>query len=475
MKYSSVIFGLITALVFCCLGILKANAQEEGREYVPFVEEGKAWYCGYWHPHEVFPSTFEDIDGEGIDCIFTMLGDTLINDKEYKKVYCQFEEFYGDGEQHYYCAVREEEFRVFIVEENNIEEKQLYDFSHPGELITLSYNDYVFARTEGWRRYDFLPGQLNYKIYKYTGDESDSNYFNLWVDGVGSPYANPFSFEFSDFLYDELKFGTNISVRSCIKDGKYVFCAYWMAHSNPQDEQQYDSLLDEGKVWTIRSVSSDLNATVWIEECKLEDSSMIDGLTYKRLYERYRLEGEDSWTEWKAGAYIGQDDKGMVYYYQDYGYSKEKVITMDFSLQEGDLYCLDNGCSEYYVTAVSDTILENSTDKKLRKCIHLSRIVNGEIMYEDYNCDIWIEGIGSVKYGLIGMYGDMPGGSSRLIKCTQQENVIYQYDDATSSVHNIVRQIEDDNKYIDLQGRRLDSQSRNKGIYIQNGKKVVVK
>ena len=46
--------------------------------------------------------------GEGIDCIFTMCGDTLMNGKEYKKVYCQFEEYYGDKERHYYCAVREE-------------------------------------------------------------------------------------------------------------------------------------------------------------------------------------------------------------------------------------------------------------------------------------------------------------------------------------------------------------------------------
>ena len=31
------------------------------------------------------------------------------------------------------------------------------------------------------------------------------------------------------------------------------------------------------------------------------------------------------------------------------------------------------------------------------------------------------------------------------------------------------------NSFFDLQGRRLDGQPRNKGIYIQNGKKVVVK
>ena len=61
--------------------------------------------------------TPEDPLGMGIDCIFTMCGDTLMNGKEYKKVYCQFDEYYGDKERHYYCAVREEAYQVFIMEE----------------------------------------------------------------------------------------------------------------------------------------------------------------------------------------------------------------------------------------------------------------------------------------------------------------------------------------------------------------------
>ena len=45
-----------------------------------------------------------------------------------------------------------------------------------------------------------------------------------------------------------------------------------------------------------------------------------------------------------------------------------------------------------------------------------------------------------------------------------------------TTVHNItIATNEDSSVCFDLQGRRLDSQSRNKGIYIQNGKKIVVK
>lgn len=220
---------VIVALVFCCFGISKASAQKGEREYVPFVVEGKIWYCGYWHPHDFFPSTPEDPDGNGIDCIFTMHGDTLIGDRLYKKVYCQFEEHYEDKEQHYYCAVREDAYQVFIIEEKTKEEKLLYDFSRPGELITITYNDFKFARTGGEHRSRFLPGQRKYSVCRYSGDEVDySNDPGYWIDGVGAPFNNPFALEFSHLLFDEPKLGKEIYVLTCMKDGKYIYCMEWM-------------------------------------------------------------------------------------------------------------------------------------------------------------------------------------------------------------------------------------------------------
>ena len=193
----------------------------------------------------------------------------------------------------------------------------------------------------------------------------------------------------------------------------------------------YDSFLDEGKTWVIRTVGSNLEQTVSYTEYKLMGDATIDGVPYKQLFLRYRLEGEDSWSEWRRdGAYIGQDEQGRVYYYEKNSYSSAKVVTMDFSLHVGDEYRLDDYSHTYIVTAVSDTILENSFDRKPRRCIHLSLTLNGEIISGDNYRDVWIEGIGSVKYGLLGMHGNMPGGSCLLMKCTQPEGVIYQYDDA---------------------------------------------
>ena len=219
----------ILFLILATFMTMGASAQEE-REYVPFVEEGKCWYLGYFHPRDVFPASLEDPEGEGVDCIFTMRGDTLIGDREYKRVFRQFEEYYGDTEQHYYCAVREEAYQVFIVEGETTEEKLIYDFSRPNEVIKLNFKGYPFTRTDGWRRYDFLPGQLEYKICDYVDDNAEEyNSLFHWIDGVGSPFYNPFAFEFSRLLFDQPDYGEGLSLRSCIMDGKQIFSATWMA------------------------------------------------------------------------------------------------------------------------------------------------------------------------------------------------------------------------------------------------------
>ena len=57
---------VIVILAFCSLSISKAMAQKE-REYVPFVEEGKVWYCSYG---SVGPITPEHPEGCNIKCIF---------------------------------------------------------------------------------------------------------------------------------------------------------------------------------------------------------------------------------------------------------------------------------------------------------------------------------------------------------------------------------------------------------------------
>ena len=240
-------------------------------------------------------------------------------------------------------------------------------------------------------------------------------------------------------------------------------------------KKSYDSLLDEGKIWTIKSVIPGFEESVDYIEYKLMQDTSIVGVSYKQLFVRYKWEYESDWGEWEwlfNKAYIGEDNNGKVYYNIDNGYSIRNDVTMDFSLQVGDVFELNEEDEDLFVvTAVSDTILENSIDRMPRKCIHLSLSINGETLYDEWARDVWIEGIGSVKKGVMGTNGS--GGTiQQLIKCTQQDNVIYQYDDETS-VQGIKQQPLDDVPIYNLAGQKVDASY--KGIVIQNGKKRIVR
>lgn len=208
--------------------------------------------------------------------------------------------------------------------------------------------------------------------------------------------------------------------------------------SSSAQEKSYDSLLDGEKIWTIKNVTSNLESTVSYVEYKLMEGISIDGISYKQLFTRNKCEGEDDWSEWEwlfNKAYIGEDDKGKVYYYIDHGNYVTNDVTMDFSLQLGDIFELNEEDNfPFIVTAVSDTVLENSFDRKPRKCIHLAQFFNGEILPEDGYHDVWIEGVGSVKKGVMGTNASS-GSIQQLVRCTQQGNVIYQYDNCDGVIN----------------------------------------
>ena len=125
------------------------------------------------------------------------------------------------------------------------------------------------------------------------------------------------------------------------------------------------------------------------------------------------------------------------------------------------------GKRKFKVVAVSDTIIANSTDKRPRHCVHVqyNRIEATE--------DCWIEGIGSLKYGIIGrreFYYDTWGW---LVKCTDGEEVLYS-SDSTVGIPKTLMHKSTDNAAYDLQGRRLTTPPQ-RGVYVRDGRKVVSK
>ena len=93
--------------------------------------------------------------------------------------------------------------------------------------------------------------------------------------------------------------------------------------------------------------------------------------------------------------------------------TQEEILTIDMDLQVNDIFTMPDG-TEMIVTAVSDTIfypcyfIEPSKKDTVRKCLYL------QSKNDPQHTDIWVEGIGSLNYGIIPIGN---GKSQRALYC----------------------------------------------------------
>ena len=254
-----------------------------------------------------------------------------------------------------------------------------------------------------------------------------------------------------------------------------LFLMSLLPFSVSAQELQYESLLDEGKVWTLQYVLSTYQPSIRYEMYELRDNTIINGIPYKKLYSKDWSDGQPEPEEMEfSGIYVGQDSQGAIFLQYSMNNHQENVKVMDFSTKVGDTYSWNQ--TDLVVLSVSDTIMENSADKTLRKCIRVGELCANETYYDEvvYG-DLWIEGVGSAKYGLLGLLGvARVGAVCKLMQCKRQNTVIYDYKDETTFINHVERQPAKDGKFFDLQGHQLTAQPTQRGIYIRNGKKFVV-
>jgi len=251
-----------------------------------------------------------------------------------------------------------------------------------------------------------------------------------------------------------------------------LLCMLLFSFANAQEvcslPMSYKPLLSEGKCWTMSYkavLPAEYGDLYSFKETMLKGDTIINGIHYLRQYERlWELwKGEQRPEEWiVTNKYVGEDE-GKVY--QCDGTVESKRTIMDFSLDEKGLF---PQYGEYgpFVTTVSDTILANSTDKVPRKCMHLS--------IENIEVDVWVEGVGSLLYGLDGLDLWRIGAISTLEKCVDSENILYMRNGSIVGVNSVKASVPYNGNFFDLLGRRLTAKPQS-GLYIRNGKKYVVK
>ena len=193
--------------------------------------------------------------------------------------------------------------------------------------------------------------------------------------------------------------------------------------ASAQDE--YDSFLDEGKVWTLGTRISTIYYIYYNWEMKLSGDTIIDGIHFKQRLERKWEWGKEKPETWKVTGYIGQEG-GKTYLHS----RGQTMLDMDFTLNVGDTFQSNDFGDvgrinpNLLVTEVSYTVPPFYMDKKPRKCIYLQSLTG-----VGFQTDVWVEGIGSLIFGILGTCNyrmtTAVGSPYRLSRFTRNEELLY--------------------------------------------------
>ena len=485
--------------------------------YRPLVEEGKTW--------KYTPSTYtkEFSDCPYPDCFFTISGDTIINGTDYKKMYIKCERAMEDDNPVYLLAIRESNKTVYVLSNLMEEERILYDFNFSvndsiklygfEEMMCQLDVDNINTQNQYHRCFGCVYNPLSKPLYNHEhshvthvdtilvhGEQYRLIEFdyggNYWVEGIGCFWGlfqtKPYLFAYEDIPEDIFR---------CFKDGKTLFTRpdfYYNAGSGYRNSYMFGPSVWEYYVdeegdggyfyrfhigpagperrndmyrYMVKGVRSDHSAyTPWKGYKNLPADEDAEFLLY--IYE-YRHKVYVAYDEYKAylqkvGYDVSRLDAELPYEQTDDGL----VVLYDFDKPVGAKVstALDDNplvSEQHFIDEEYDGVKENRDWQVLD---------DGTIVFS---------GIGYVGGGSRGgMLLDylMPGENkpkSHLEFYAQLLDQGYAYDHHHEHTITAIKDIKRDaheKRYnlFDLQGRSLKSAPQ-RGVYIRNGKKVVVR
>lgn len=237
-----------------------------------------------------------------------------------------------------------------------------------------------------------------------------------------------------------------------------------MAQNGSHD---YQLLLKDGKTWTCSRLS-DIDFQRFTYSYKLEDEIIVQGRRYMILWlNDIEMYGDDGWHFY---AYVRESDRKVFILYEG---KEEESLLYDFQMQQNgklimpnDIQMRFNGCFD---TNYNGKILTLQT-------FSISYIVDEPGVGVP---DAGLECLESVGYSMDPFCTDRWfTRSPRLESCQENEECIFKGKDFGTliplgvSMPNALMK-DSGNIYFDLQGRRINSIPA-KGIYIRDGRKVVV-
>lgn len=261
-----------------------------------------------------------------------------------------------------------------------------------------------------------------------------------------------------------------------------------------QTDSNYHPFLKEGKVWNIRLDEGGLYDVIEGQfyrysqttyySLSISGDTVVGDKTYKKMYRRpttvvrkyyapaemagkeetFDLTGECTlWHE------LWREEGQKVYAYL---YDKEE-LRYDFSAEPGMMVNVSSVSTD--ILSIDDISLYGKNLRRFHIAMH---------DYQDQYDRVWIEGVGHPD-GPFRVWGleVNDGRSYQLLSCYEDGECIYsveEYEKMKQNLPILNRPISELSTYpgnvplFDLQGRRLKDKPAS-GVYIQNGRKVVVK
>ena len=224
-------------------------------------------------------------------------------------------------------------------------------------------------------------------------------------------------------------------------------------------QELYRPFLEEGKVWTYYYYN-DMTGHDFCKSLIVRGDTIIDNREYKRIV--------NAETESLDCTMREEGKKVFVSYPNTSG----ETLLYDFSLNKGDSFPLDGGgegsnASSLAIVVSVDTIIVDGNAYRA-----LDVRPKGDSLP-----NWWVEGIGGMYYLTANF--QLVGNNYNFSLCQLNGETLFADKDFQalgefpSSIQKILKSASNDGIY-NLQGQRLSTMPQ-KGVYIQNGKKKLVK
>ena len=457
-----------TKLLFLLLSLVTVSpieGQNVYTDYHPLVENGKKWTYKVSNP-DSSPGYFEDWND-----IYYLDGDTIVGSVPCLQLFVTSNRSASSPIRNYLGAIYENQGKVYFFISGSRTPELLYDFSSVESQTVKIGNTQLLIN-----KIMLIPyGTTFLKVFDWSPLEMNT-FHGMWVEGIGSTIdlMNETPIWYDGCLNKELV--------SCECSGEELF-NYATFETSLQQMSYYHPFIEDGKVWKVAHFYNELLPDYWTENYYFEGDTIIADIHCVKM-----MHGDAKY----AGAV---HEEGMKVGYFAPG-SQSEALLYDFGVKVGDIVTplMDYlGGHETFTCVITDVLTIQHDGENLR-CIFLSP--QEEVDYLDYQDQIfgvWVEGVGSTVCPVADVPLNMIPVGQFLHGCSIGGKELYS-SGLSSAVRKAIQEVirrtsiniiqadqkvnqELKNKIVyDLSGRRLStSQPTRGGIYIFDGKKVVVK